>query len=123
MSLTIKDFSTEKPAYILSCNSYGKYADETQEVAVSKVGRKYVTVRIGAWDHKFEIPAYDQNAGYLREVVGFGEGDLLFLTEEAFYLWKERRDLLSWFDSQRYRFSRYDTDLLRAAKEVLCKEE
>lgn len=119
MSLTTKDFSTDRPAYLLVCKGYMHYADEPTEVTVTKVGRKLVTIRAGLWDVRYEVPEWDKKAEYFVEKNDYGEKNMLFPSMKAFNEWKERYDLLDWFSRKCRPFEKYTTGQLRAAKAIL----
>lgn len=119
MSLMIKDFSTDRPAYLLVCNGYMHYADEPTEVTVTKVGRKLVTIRAGLWDMRYEAPEWDKKAEYFVEKNDYGEKNMLFPSMKAFNEWKERYDLLDWFSRKCRPFEKYTTGQLKTVKAVL----
>lgn len=122
--MTINDFAVGKAAYLLrNKGSINKYDDAPQEVQVSHIGRKYVTVKVGVWDHKFYAPEYDKKSEYFIEKMDYGTPDYLFPTMEAFRAWNERNELLDWFYKNRDRLTRYSTDQLRAARDALLQEE
>lgn len=117
--VTVKDFSVDKPAYFLERKSYFEFADQPVEARVVKVGRKFVTVKSGYREYKFEVPEYGKSANYLVERVTYGHPCILFPTLDTFQEWKEREELLEWFRRHQDMLGRFDTNRLRAAKMVL----
>ena len=117
--VTVKDFSVDTPAYFLERKSCFNFADQPEEVRVVKVGRKFVTVKSGYREYKFEVPEYDKRASYLVESALYGWPSILFPTMQSFHEWKEREDLLEWFKQHKDKFGCFETNRLRAAKMAL----
>lgn len=117
--MTIKDFSTDRPAYLVEYGWSERRLRDPIEVKVVKVGRKIVTVRRGSWDRQFIAPEWQTPLMYFAEKTEYTSQDMLFPTMDAYNEWKERKELLEWFKGVASKCERLTTDQLRAIKSVL----
>ena len=93
--MTIKQFTKDQTAYILGDGNATRAKESPVAVAVSKVGRKYVTVRTGGgWDMQFEETG--EGIGYLTEHTECGAPWMLFPSRAAADEYTERNNLSLW---------------------------
>ena len=93
--MTIKQFTKGQTAYILGDENATRAKKVPVAAAVSKVGRKYVTVRTGGgWDMQFEETG--ESVGYLTEHTECGAPRMLFPSICAAAEHIERDELKLW---------------------------
>ena len=92
----IKDFTVGQTAYFSDRRIRSKDGEPLREVTVTKIGRKYVTVKSGWQERQFE-PAYTKRADrYLVEKVDIGTGGRLYKTREAYEEQRELESMRDW---------------------------
>ena len=116
--MTIKDFKVGQTAYILEDRYQGAFGTAT-EVEVTKVGRRYVTVRDMGREARFYEPA--NSTTHLVEDRDYGAKRLLFSTTGAVAEHKELIDLQDWVQEATswLKVKRYSLDQLREVKKIL----
>lgn len=120
-SVGVKDFSVGQMAYMLVANRQGNYLDESIECAVTKIGRKYITVDYRGWAVQFGKPDYSDTACYLDERTEIGHHRRLFPSKKAAEEYLEWESLCQWVREavNRNRLDAYSLDQLRAVKRIL----
>lgn len=121
MSMDIKDFTIGQTAYFSGGHIRSKGEEPLQEVTVTKIGRKYVTVKSGWWERQFE-PTYTKQADrYLVEKVEIGTAGRLYKTREAYEEQRELESLRDWLCKAAgwNTVNRYTLDQLREIKAIL----
>ncbi len=114
--VTIKDFKAGDTAYTLLPNRGRRTRPEIEEVIVTLVGRKYVTVN---QEQKYE----DLGSDYLIEVIDYGEKRMLFLSRKDINEYMEKRELMLWLGSLNpYTLEKYSYEQLKKVAEILGKE-
>lgn len=111
--ITIKDFKTGEPCYIVE-KSYGRGKNlEVKEAVVKKVGRKYVTVSC-PWERKYE----NFDADYLMEA----SSSYLFSTKKAVEEYAEKEELIRFLNRlDSYHYKRCSLEDLKKIMEILKK--
>lgn len=117
--LTIKDFKAGQTAYVAG-RRYNNSAGLAMAAEVTKVGRRYVTVRVGAYEVRFK-EGHSTDCPYLVEHTDYGAGSLLFPSSEAVDEYCELESLHSWLrrESDLQKSKKYTLTQLRAVKEIL----
>lgn len=117
-AMTIKDFKVGQIAYILEDGHQGAFGTAT-EIEVTKVGRRYVTVRDTGRETRFFEPV--NSTTYLVEDKDYGAKRLLFLTAEAVAEHKELIDLQGWVQEATswLKIKGYTLAQLREVKKIL----
>lgn len=112
--ITIKDFKTGEPCYIVEKN-YGRGKNlEVKEAVVEKVGRKYVTANC-PWERKYE----NFNADYLMEATSYGSS-YLFLSKKAVEEYVEKEELIRFLNRlDSYHYERCSLEDLKKIVEIL----
>lgn len=79
--MTRNDFMVGQTVYLKTVSHlFDCWIKETiHEGVVTKIGRKYITVKCGAWEYRFNI------ANDFRQETEFGTDYELFLTKQAVY--------------------------------------
>lgn len=117
--MTIKDFKVGQTVFITgSDRGVTGISPTTRAEKVTKVGRKYVTIR-GNWEMQFEETG--EGCPFLLEKKGYGAPKLLFPTRAALDEYREQQELKRWLrDATGYgKIERYTADQLRRVKEIL----
>lgn len=125
--MDIKDFHVGQTAYLCEiCKRNSRKIDEwtLREVTVTKVGKKYVTVRIYASDVQFMSSENARKSRCLVEKTDWGNPCRLYLTREAFEEDRELEELREWMRKAACWeiLGRYTLEQLRKAKEILSSE-
>lgn len=68
--IKITDFEVGEPLFTPILNNSGRYTGEIEEVTISKVGRKYITVSKYSYDETKLVPS--ERGGIFRAARGFG---------------------------------------------------
>ena len=115
--ITIKDFKTGEPCYIVE-KSYGRGKNlEVKEAVVEKVGRKYVTANC-PWERKYE----NFNADYLMEATSYGSSSYLFPSKKAVEEYVEKEELIRFLNRlNSYHYERCSLEDLKKIMEILKK--
>ncbi len=116
--MDLKDFSVGQTAYCTN-NYRGTPTEERdlREVVVVKVGYRYITVRLGAYEQKYE-PMKGKSDGFLRSLDGSG---YLYPSKESFREQLELNNMRKWFiDATDWaKREQYTLQQLKAVKEIL----
>lgn len=118
VAMTINDFKVGQTAYILE-DGHRATLSAAAEAEVTKVGRRYVTVREYLQETRFYDPA--NSTTYLVEDKDYGAKRLLFLTAEAVAEHKELIDLQGWVQEATnwMKVKHYTLAQLREVKKIL----
>lgn len=121
MSMDIKDFTVGQTAYYSGGHIRSKGEDPLIEVTVTKVGRKYVTVKSGWWERRFEPPFRNQAEKYLTEKVEIGTAGRLYKTRKAYEEQRELESLRDWVRKAAdwSEIGKYTLEQLRETKAIL----
>ena len=118
--MTIKDFKVGQTAHIMGDGCTQRNRFTTRVAEVTKIGRKYVTVKTsGGWDMKFKETCDDRP--FLTEHTECGASRLLFPSSEAVDEYREREELKTWVRSAAgwEKIDCYTLAQLRAVKKIL----
>lgn len=124
-SVRLKDFSVGQTAYMLVANRQGRYVGEPIECSVIGVGRKYVSVDYGAWNHQFMVSEYLDSAPYLEEKTEIGYRGRLFPSKEAAAEYQELQNLCQWVQeaTSHSKLKAYSLEQLRAVNRILSNSD
>lgn len=119
--MTLKDFTIGQTVYMTTSDRYrrGDGRDDLNEATVTKVGRKYVTVKSGAWECRF-FP-FRETDNCLTEKVECGTPQKLYATREAYEAQRELESRRDWLRKAAdwSTVNKYTLEQLRAVKAIL----
>jgi len=119
--MDIKDFTVGQTAYFSSARNWTREGPPLQEVTVTKIGRKYVTVKSGWWERQFAPTGSTRDDRCLVEKVDYGAPGLLYKTREAYEEQRELESLRNWLRKAAdwNTVNKYTLEQLREIKAIL----